>query len=252
MRHPLAIVPDASAVPGARATGIVNHGGTVLSAVEVVPIYWGSAWSSPGNSPLTTQLDAFFDFVVASPLMDMLAEYGSAAAPIGHGRRIASVRLPANEPGAGGRIRDSEIQQALRNWIAAGTIPAVGVNTLYVVFLPPGIVSIEPSGNVSCANSCGHHGNIGNIYYAVIPYIDCPTCLIPGASFFDALTVITSHELCESITDPALMTWFDSGSNDEIGDVCNRLPVRLGGFLVQLEWSNSQAACVFGPPAAGT
>ena len=30
------------------------------------------------------------------------------------------------------------------------------------------------------------------------------------------------------------------------------LSAGLGGFLVQLEWSNSQAACVFGPPAAGT
>jgi len=252
MARPRAIVPHAGAALGGGASQIVNNGGPVLSAVEVVPIYWGAAWSSASNTQIAAQLDGFFDFIVTSSLIDLLAEYGTPAAPIGHGRRIGSVRMAASEPGAGGQVTDPEIQQALQAWIAAGSLPAVTANTLYFLFLPPGIVSVEPGGAASCATSCGHHGSTGNIYYAVIPYIDCAACLLPGASFFDTLTAIASHELCESITDLALTAWYDPVSGNEIGDVCNRQGVQLGGYLVQMEWSNSQGACVFGPPAVGT
>ena len=64
-------------------------------------------------------------------------------------------------------------------------------------------------------------------------------------AFLDTLTEVSSHELCEAITDPTLGTWFDPNTNNEIGDICNRQTVRLGNFLVQTEWSNELTSCAF-------
>jgi hypothetical protein len=252
MPYPRAIVSATGAAPNGGAANLVDNGGPVLSSVEVVPIYWGAAWNGAPNAQIAAQLDGFFDFIVTSSLIDLLAEYGRTASPIGRGRRAASVHAADSEPGTGGSVADTDIQQALQAWIAVGSAPAVTANTLYFIFLPPGIVSVEPNGAASCVSTCGHHGNIGAVYYAVIPYINCPTCLLPGASFFDTLTVIASHEFCESITDPMLTTWYDPLTGDEIGDICNRQSVRLGPYLVQAEWSNIQGACVFAPPPPPT
>jgi len=56
-------------------------------------------------------------------------------------------------------------------------------------------------GSSSCTNFCGYHNNIGQVYYAVMPFPGCSGCL-GGLSVIDALTGTSSHELCEAITDP--------------------------------------------------
>jgi len=223
----------------------------VLGAVQVVPIYWGAAWASGANATLTTQLDAFFSFIVTSSYMALLAEYSTPSTTIQHGTRLPSVHVSATEPGTivGGvrQVTDAQIQTALQGWIAAHTAPATTANTLYFIFLPPNVVSLAFSSQ-SCVSSgyCGYHSHIGGVYYALIPFVNCGGCVYPG-NFIDTLTEVSSHEFAEAVTDPALNAWWDptTGPGDEIGDICNRQTVRLGGYLVQTEWSNSQAACVF-------
>lgn len=182
--------------------------------------------------------------------MDMLREYSTASTPIGHGRRISSIRITGNEPGTmtltGRQVTDAQIQQAIQSWIANKTVPAPTDNTLYFVYLPPNVLSIMPSGDLSCSQFCGYHNAIGNVYYAVVPYVSCNGCVFPG-DFLDTLTEVSSHELVEAITDPALNAWWDSATGNEIGDICNRQTERLGGFMIQSEWSNSQQACVIAP-----
>jgi hypothetical protein len=199
---------------------------------------------------LTTQLDSFFDFILTSSHMDMLSEYGTAATPIGHGRRISSIRMVSSEPGTatptGRQITDAQIQQAIQGWIADGTAPAMTANTLYFIYLPPSVVSIMQGGDQSCNAFCGYHSAVGNLYYAVIPYVTCSGCVFTG-DFLDTLTEVSSHELVEAITDPALNAWWDPNTGNEIGDICNRQTVRLGGYIIQTEWSNSQQACVIAP-----
>jgi len=258
---PRQIVPPVTFVPkaigltvqsgpgvGTAPAHLTNHGGPVLGAVRVVPIYWGATWAA-GDSALAAQLNAFFDMVLTSTMMDMLAEY-STATQIGHGSRAPSVTITNSEPGtiiAGVRtVTDAQIQQALATWIGNGIVPSVTVNTLYFVYLPRNVVSTMGGGS-SCQQYCGYHSHFaGNTYYAVIPFADCPGCQFAGP-FIDTLTEVTSHELCESITDPALNAWWDSSSGDEIGDICNRQTVSLGGFLVQTEWSNAQGICTILP-----
>ncbi len=257
MNGPRAIVPPESfvahglsLVPGAPVPSLVNHGGPVLEAVEVVTIYWGAAWGSGTNATLAGQLDQFFDFLLTSSYMDLLTEYSTATTTIRHGRRIQSAHIAGTEPGTvtptGRQVTDDQIQQALRGWITAGTVSATTANTLYFIYLPPSVLSLMSNGMRSCTDYCGYHGAAGNVYYAVIPYADCNGCVFPG-NLLDTLTEVSSHELAEAITDPALNTWWDPGTQNEIGDICNRQTTRLGGFLVQTEWSNAQSACVIGP-----
>ena len=96
---------------------------------------------------------------------------------------------------------------------------------------------------------CGYHNHIENsTYYAVVPYVNCSGCVYPGA-FIDTLTKISSHELCEAITDPTLSTWWAPGPEGEIGDICNLDTIRIGGYLVQPMWSVYQNVCEIAPPA---
>ena len=230
---------------------LTNHGGPLLGSVQVVPIYWGAAWSETANSQLAAQLDGFFDFILTSEYMDLLAEYSTATTTIEHGVRLPSVRITNSEPGStvGSRrqVTDGQIQTSLQGFIANGTVPATTADTLYFVYLPPGVVSILGTDR-SCSGFCGYHNHIGGVRYAVIPFANCSGCSFPG-EFLDTLTEVSSHELAEAITDPDLNAWWDSGAGDEIGDICNRQTTRLGGFLVQTEWSNEQHACVVGPVA---
>ena len=253
----------AAGTPAAPPAILVNHGGPVLGAVEVVPIYWGASWATGTNAQLASQLDGFFDFILTSSLMDMLSEYSTASTPIQHGKRLQSVHVANSEPGsmtpAGRQVTDAQIQQNLLAWIQNGTAPATTANTLYFIYLPPNVSSVA-FGSQSCVGGgfCGYHEHIGgSVFYAVIPFVNCSGCVFPG-NFLDTLTEVSSHELCEAVTDPALNTWWDPNpfgsdpAGDEIGDICNRQTKRLGGFLIQTEWSNSQSACVIAPSGSPT
>jgi hypothetical protein len=243
-------------VVGAPVPNLQNHGGPVIGSVEVVPIYWGAAWATGTNAVLASNIDRFFDFIVTSSYMDLLHEYSTPSTQIQHGRRLASANVANSEPGtvtpSGRQVTDDQIRTALQGWIANHTVPATTANTLYFIYLPPNVVSLS-FGSSSCVAGgfCGYHDHIGNIYYAVIPYVNCPGCVFAG-QFLDTLTEVSSHELAEAITDPELNAWWDpvTGPGDEIGDICNRQTTRLGDFVVQTEWSNTQGACVVAPAPA--
>jgi hypothetical protein len=243
--------PEPTSVGSAFGAGavsrVVYQGGPVIGAVRVLPIYWGAAWSTAENTQLAAQLDGFLTFLVTSTLMDMLAEYSTAARPISRGARLASVRIPGSEPGDGAVVTDAQVQQALVDWAANGAIAAPTPNTLYFLYLPPGVVSVDQNGLSSCAQMCSYHGALGTIgYYAVIPYLNCPACMVPSG-LFDTLTMCSSHEFCEAVTDPRLDGWKDPTNNNEIADLCQNQTARINGFLLQAAWSNAQGACAFSP-----
>jgi len=178
--------------------------------------------------------------MLTSALIEQLAEYNVPGQTIGQGSFIGTTVISANAPS--GSISDTAIQAQLKSWIAAKTVPATTNNTLYFIYLDPKVVSIM-GGSKSCQGYCGYHNNVGQVYYAVMPYPTCSGCL-GGLKAFEALTGTSSHELSEAITDPVPGAgWYDN-TNGEIGDICAWNFKTVAGYNVQLEWSNQQNKCV--------
>ena len=229
---------------------LTYHNGTLLTAVQVITIFWGAAWGQSAQSVLIPEINQFFDFILSSSLIDLLAEYSVPGQAIGHGSRTGTNTITSSESGGGsGQVTDAQIQQALQGWIADGTIPTTTSNTLYFVYLPPGVTSILGS-DQSCQIFCGYHSSInGSVFYGVEPFITCAGCTF--GQVLDSLTKVSSHELCEAITDPAGTGWYDDNPpGNEIGDICNSTVQQLGGYTIQLEWSNQANACLLKPATA--
>ena len=242
-QRPLRIVPlhPAPRAAAAAAPKLTYRNGPLLTNVQVFAIFWGKAWQAAANSPLATQMNNFFDFILTSKLLDQLSEYNVPGKTIGHGVRTGSAILITSEPGKS--ITDAAIQSMLQNEIASGAFPANTPNSLYFVFLPPG-TQVEQGGSKSCQTFCGYHdATSDNIFYAVMPYPGCSGCE-GSLAVPDALTSTSSHELCEAITDPVPGTgWYDD-ANGEIGDICAWKTKTIGIYTVQLEWSNAANACI--------
>ena len=228
-------------VAAAAKPNLTYRSGPLLQDVEVFTIFWGNSWGSTSTPPtLVTQINQFFNDILVSPLMDQLAEYDVAGQKIGHGSHIGTTIISTNAPV--GSVTDTAIQAQLKTWISANTVPKPNQNTLYYVYLDPGVVSIM-GGSRSCQSYCGYHNNAGNVFYALMPYPSCTGCLA-GLSALDALTGTSSHELCEAITDPIPGSgWYDD-TNGEIGDICAWKFKKVAGYNVQLEWSNIAGKCI--------
>lgn len=234
--------PLASTVPAA-APGphLLYGGGPVLGSVEVFDIFWGAAWRA-ALSGTVLELNRFLDEILVSPLMDQLGEYGVPGRAIAHGKRTGSVMIP--RPGRQASVQDRAIRRMLQKGIASNpAFPPPGPETLYFVFLEPG-VAVVMGGGRSCQAFCGYHDAIDDrVFYAVVPYPGCAGC-DGGLAPFDALTSTASHELCEAITDPIPgRGWYDA-RHGEIADICAWKTRKIGGFTVQLGWSNAGGRCV--------
>jgi hypothetical protein len=228
------------------------NNGPLLANVEVFTVFWGGDWKNqPALASVSQSINDFFTFILTSPLIDQLSEYNiPGGTTIGHGSLVGSKTLstdPANP------IDDSAIQTALQGWIANDSdFPQANANSLYFIYFPPG-TTITLQGDSSCQSFGGYHDSFKDssgkaIFYAVEPF-----CMPfqSGMSQLDFLTLTSSHELCESITDPIPgegWYWFkDQQNQGEIGDICEAAPnaeERMGTFLVQREWSNKHKKCV--------
>jgi hypothetical protein len=243
--RPTRIVPlHPPPVPAARrapAATLTYRGGPLLTAVQAVGVFWGAAWNDAPQRATADQLTAFLKFVVASAYVDQLAEYDTPKAKIGRGSLGATATI--TDPAPGTSVADAGLQKMLEQQIAAKALPPATANTLYIVFLPPG-VSVVLDRQRSCDVFCGYHDRSANgVSYAVVPSPDCAGCLA-GLKPLDALTSVCSHEIAEAITDPEPGTgWYDDAAG-EIGDVCAWQNKRLGDYLVQKLWSNQAGGCV--------
>ena len=230
------------AAPPAASPKLLYNGGPLIKNVKVFTVFWGKNWASTASFiSLKNNINNFFKAILVSPLIDQLAEYNTTANKIGQGALSGSKVITKGAPKS--HINDSLIRTTLSGWISAGTIPAWDPNTLYFIYMDKG-VKVTMGGSSSCSSFCGYHDAISRKnYYAVMPFPSCAGCL-GGQSVQDALTGTSSHELCEAITDPVPPTgWYDS-VNGEIGDICAWKFKNVGGYNVQLEWSNKAKNCL--------
>src|SRR5207249_1242366 len=109
---------------------------------------------------LIQQLNGYFDYILASSLIDQLAEYNTQTQKIGHGSRIGTATITA--PALHHSVRDQTVQRMLRTEITNNAaFPQPTPNTLYFVYLPPGVVSVQ-GGSRSCQSYCGYHNDVNN------------------------------------------------------------------------------------------
>src|SRR5437899_867502 len=145
-RHP---GPTAAAAPVV-APQLTYRGGPLLSAAAVVTAFWGDDWLA-GEAPMLTQVNDFFLYVLNSEVIDQLSEYSVPGKAIGHGSLAATAVITDQKPGAS--VTDEEIQDLVRSQIRGGMLPAPTPNSLYFIYLPPG-VDVDLGGQLSCSSLC--------------------------------------------------------------------------------------------------
>jgi hypothetical protein len=234
---------------------MVSLGGPILATPRVVAVTFD-------DDPYREGIEDFISKVGATPYWAAnTAEYGIAAL-------VADppVHLAEKAPT---KIDDFAIQSWLRKKLD-GTHPEWGSpnpSTVYTIYYPAG-TTVTLEGYLSCQIFGGYHSEVsinGKVYaYAVVPrcahFIDL--------SGFDVITVASSHELIEAVTDPrpytepgiaqpddahliwALLTGAETGDMCSFYDDSFYTPQDFG-FAVQRSWSNAQAAAGHSPCAPG-
>ena len=242
--HSIRIVPlhaPGAAAPAPTPPRLTYRNGPLIGAVQVFTVFWGPLWKQAAQTALVGQVNAFFDFILTSPLIDQLAEYDVPKYAITHGKRIGTTTITS--PALKTSVTDTAIQQMLQQVATGKAVPKPTSSTLYFIYVQPG-VRVVMGGSASCSAFCGYHNaTSANVFYAVMPYPGCSGCT-GGLAVFDALTSTSSHELCEAITDPIPgQGWYDD-TNGEIGDICAWQTKKIDQYTVQLEWSNAANRCV--------
>jgi len=259
-------------------------GGPVISNVHVVQVLYGSGAFLPQVSSTTPpSIASFFSDILGtnSGYISLLTQYNTPATggtnqTIGNGTFEGPLQIVPSPANSGPVIDDTQIQAELLAQINAGHLPAPlldaagNVNTLYMIYFPPGI-TITENGATSCVQFCAYHGttsttlNSKHILYGVLPNLaanGCSTGCGPSTTFGN-YTSATSRELTEAITDADVgiattfafpLAWYDV-TYGEIGDICNgqqgSYTANGTAYTIQLEFSNAASGCVL-PPAAPT
>jgi len=246
-----------AALPGSGPT-MLYYGGPVISSVKIAVVMWGK------GVPKTTGslISPFFKALVNSTYIDQLAQYSTNITGVnGHpgtnqtitrGSFRGKFRItPSNTSKT---LSDGDVQTELKAQIAAGALPAADLNTLYMIYFPPGI-TITLGNLRSCSSFGAYHEAVSatvtpaNIFYGIMP--DC------GYSF-SGVTSVSSHEFAEAITDaiptpgthPAYPQAWNTVNGSEIGDLCESHQTTLTGggetYTVQEIFTNSTNACATG------
>jgi hypothetical protein len=254
--------------------GVGYFGGPVLTSIQVVMVLYGDGGTDGYLPELTSNtapnMPSFFGGVLNSPYIDWLDEYDTTAPlpeprtdqHIGRGAFVERVMITPSAANNGPTIDDSNIQAELSAKLASGALPAPvhdpagAAITYYAVFIPHGKV-VTAGSEASCTNFCAYHSGIANaggkgpIYYGVHPDLrtgsGCEHVCGGAATDFGRFSHFASHEVLETITDPAGGGWF--ASNGEIGDLCVGTEGTIVGgdgltYVVQTGWSNVAFQCI--------
>jgi hypothetical protein len=254
---------------------IVDNGGAVLTAPEIVTVTWSSDTSS-------SSWQAFDDTIGSMPYWSTATSQYGVGAPVvpdggADGGTPNHVVLTSAAPTMWFDTDVANLVQTSASDVATSGWPAPTANTLYTIYLPPSTSATFQLGGYGTACGSGgggfiggYHDNVavpgvGDVAYAVI--IECPGLMTTD------INESASHELVEAVTDPhpsdipayvgvddtKYFAWdyFQAGSGTEIGDMCEVYYDSFyvdgkTGFGLQRVWSNSSAIAGHAPcvPAA--
>jgi hypothetical protein len=237
-RHALGItgaVAEAAFAPPV-TTHFTDHGGPILTGVQVQLIFWGSAWSG-SVTPSAAAVTGAVTSILAGPYTTALYQYRRIRRGALNGTPYVDNSDPPNP------FSDDDVEKFIERLVTHGKIPAPSTSSqlLYCVIMPKGVMS-------SGGSFIGEHNSFPlsgvNAHYA----------WVTNDGTLDFVTVIFSHELVESCSDPeGSAVLGDAGVCKqpgwcEIGDVPSRTDV-VNGVRVQSYWSQWNLASVI--PAQG-
>jgi len=237
-------VSNVATLTVAPTVAIAYQGGPIIPQAQVETVYFGQAWGTAAQQQQVNQLDTYMSSITNSPYVDGLGEYYDTLGPGGSRRYVSRGTfldhdIVAAGPAAGATVTEAAIQNMLAAEVNANRLKAPDGNHLYFVYLPPNVHSQVDQTN----GFLGHHFSFVDakgrtFYYAVIPN-PVGNANLPGLTAFQQDTVVASHELAESLTDPSATAkgWYDPNGQEEIGDVCVGQTGTLNGYLVQKYWS---------------
>jgi len=252
--------------PSYGSGNLILHQGPQIPGAGFFQVYFGTtlANSTTGLSlnytSFAAEIDGFVNNFSGTAVYNktdlnsdyaIIQQYGTAGTPISYALFNAGNYADPNPPSVN-KLSDSQVQSYLSGLFDAHKITYIDANTIYGIYFPAG-VKIQLQGGTSCSAFCGYHGHFTygttDIKYAVFPYTNCRACSLSGKSIVDILTIVTSHEIREAVTDPDLNSWYDSAGY-EADDKCawhNLYRMNKGGFWVQPEYSNGGTSTYPGP-----
>jgi len=243
---------------------LLDHGGLEMSNAGFWAVYWNSAIagsSATSNSTSThyadlqSQMSAFIasfadnkNYSSADKRADytIIQQYGTHA-PIANSLASFGAFVDTQHDGqtTPSSISDTGLQSYLASLFNSGVLTPSS-NIIYGMYLPDGL-TVTMGADASCSTFCGYHSVFSygglQIKYAVFPFLNCAACSLSGLTVGDMLTIVTSHEIREAVTDPGdfgQYAWYDA-SGYEADDKCawhNLYQMSNGRFWVQPEFSN--------------
>jgi hypothetical protein len=258
--HPTDAAPHAGYAVYAASYGsgpLRHHGGPTMSNASFQAIYWNSNLAAGIQGGIDAFVSSFSDNL-AYTNTDPSADYTIVQQYIGAyllTPRSSFVDTSHDRKKVPGSMSDSSVRSYLASLFANGQVVPTE-DTVFGLYFPSGM-KITSQGGSSCSSFCGYHGHFAygglDIKYAVFPYTDCRACSMAGKQVIDILTIVTSHEIREAVTDPDLNAWYDDAGY-EADDKCawhNLYQTSNGRFWVQPEYSNGNASPYPGPGCVG-
>lgn len=251
---------------GAKAgENLQYYGGPVISSAKVYAIFWTDKVAAETKA----KIGPLYENILDSNYMDWLNEYDTSLTAvngrpgtnqhIGRGRFMGAVTIaPAN---ASKTLTDAMLQAELDAQMAAGKLAPADDDSLYMIYFPSGYkITIE--GEASCSSFCGYHEGFksartgASVFYGVMPScgMGCG-----GSSAWEAISLTSSHECLEAITDPfptpgsnpAYPQAWNTSGGEEIADLCQSGGSTVTGHgivsSVSWEWDNASKSCAKGP-----
>lgn len=256
------VTGQASVFPPSYGSGnLIDHGGLEIANAGFWAIYWNGFVAGSTATSLTTSTHyatiagQMLDFInnfpdnadydgSATDDYEIVQQYGSTA-PVAN--TLTNFGVFVDSQATASNISDSGVRRYLASLFNSGKVQPY-TNVIYGVYFPSGM-RVTLSGGASCTSFCGYHSHFTygatgmQIKYAVFPYPNCAGCKLASLTVGDMLTIISSHEIRESVTDPGdfnVNAWYDAAGY-EADDKCawhNLYQIASGGFWVQPEYSN--------------
>jgi serine protease len=252
------------------SSNLYYHGGAGGIGVETAPkiylVFWGSQWLNNDPSGEAAILRNFYSGLGGSPWLNSVIQYCQGVA--GGTVFCNGAGTPAGNPATGifagywydtgsfAPARPRQFQLAAEAVKAAqhfgNTKASSNASAQYVIATASGN-SASGFGTQYCAWHSSTNSSAGNIAYTNLPYITDAGASC-GANFnglgpYAGITIVSGHELAETISDQFPSTgWLDS-QGAENGDKCAwisagqgasaDITLSTGTFGVQSLWSNA-------------